>query len=44
MCTVSLNKKTINCILLPNPLNKGKRGETLKVKKEIYREWITEQR
>ena len=38
--SVSLNGKTINCILLPNPLNRGKKGETLEFKKEIYREWI----
>ena len=39
--SISLNGKTINCILLPNPLNRGKKGETLEFKKEIYKKWIT---
>jgi len=37
---ISLNGKSINCILLPNPLSRGKKGETLKFKREIYKEWI----
>lgn len=41
ICRVLLNEKSINCILLPNPLNRGKKGETLELKKEIYKKWIS---
>ncbi len=37
-----LKNRPINCVLLPNPLNRGKRGQTLKDKKETYEKWITE--
>ncbi len=40
ICSVCLNEKNINCILLPNPLSRGKKGETLEVKKAIYEKWI----
>lgn len=43
ICSVLLNEKTINCILLPNPLSRGKKGETLEFKKEAYKIWITKQ-
>jgi G:T/U-mismatch repair DNA glycosylase len=39
--TISLNGKTINLILLPNPLNRGKTGETLPFKRDKYKEWTT---
>lgn len=35
-----LDNRLINCILLPNPLNRGKKGCTLEKKKEIYKKWI----
>jgi len=37
---IQLNNKKINCILLPNPLSRGKKGETLEFKKEIYKKYI----
>jgi len=43
ICNILLNEKTINCILLPNPLSRGKKGETLEFKKETYKKWITKQ-
>ena len=38
--TILLNQKSVNCILLPNPLNRGRKGQTLEVKKEIYKKYI----
>ncbi len=35
-----LHNKIIKCILLPNPLNRGKKGETLPIKRDIYKKWI----
>ena len=35
-----LNNRLINCILLPNPLNRGTKGYTLAKKKEIYEQWV----
>jgi len=37
---VILNGRKTRCILLPNPLSRGKKGETLKKKVDIYKEWI----
>ncbi len=37
---VLLNGKHMNCILLPNPLSRGKKGETLNFKRETYKQWI----
>lgn len=37
------DNRLINCVLLPNPLNRGKKGYTLEIKKEIYKKWISEQ-
>lgn len=39
----TLDGKQINCVLLPNPLNRGKKGYTLEKKKEIYKKWVSEQ-
>ena len=41
--TFKLNGRTRQCILLPNPLNRGKKGCTLEKKKEIYKKWVLEQ-
>ena len=38
--SVILNGRKTRCILLPNPLSRGKKGETLKKKVEIYKEYI----
>lgn len=40
-CEFTLENRPINCVLLPNPLNRGKKGQTLKNKKETYKKWIT---
>ena len=40
MYTISLNQKLVNCILLPNPLNRGRKGENLEFKKEVYKKYI----
>jgi len=40
MHTTLLNQKSVNCILLPNPLNRGRKGENLEFKKEVYKKYI----
>lgn len=37
---IEFEEKMIKCILLPSPLNRGRSGETLKFKLNIYREYI----
>ncbi len=35
-----MNGRRVNCILLPSPLNRGKKGETIEYKRRVYKEWI----
>ncbi|BDD06542.1 hypothetical protein [Aureibacter tunicatorum] len=37
---VWLNDKPMRCILLPSPLSRGRKGETLAVKLEVYRKFL----
>ena len=37
---IKFQGKTIKCILLPSPLNRGRKGETLKFKLDFYRSHI----
>lgn len=37
---IKIGDKTIKCVLLPNPLNRGRKGETKEVKLEMYRKHI----
>lgn len=41
--TYVLDDRSINCILLPAPLNRGTKGCTIEKKKEIYEKWISKQ-
>jgi len=38
--SIVVDSRTINCYLLPYPLNRGKKGETLEFKRNIYSKYL----